>query len=88
MHMKKQTYWLISLILLKFILQCFMVHPDFELHRDEYLHLDLGNHLAWGYTSVPPFTGLNSALINLLGGSVFWVKFFPALFGALTLLPV
>jgi hypothetical protein len=71
-------------ILLKFVLVYVLVHPVYELHRDEYLHLDLGRHLSWGYTSVPPATGLLSYLILLLGNSVFWVKFFPALFGALT----
>ncbi|WP_053404350.1 glycosyltransferase family 39 protein [Persicobacter sp. CCB-QB2] len=70
------------IILLKFILQYFAINPVYELHRDEYLHIDLGNHLAWGYASVPPITGLISKVILSLGGAVFWVKFFPALFGA------
>jgi len=58
------------------------------LQRDEYLYLDQGYHLAWGYLSVPPLTSWLSALIILFGKSVFWVKFFPALFGALTILIV
>ena len=70
-------------ILLKFGLQFVAINPVYELHRDEYLHLDLGNHLAWGYLSVPPVTSWLSFLIISLGNSVFWVKFFPALFGAL-----
>jgi hypothetical protein len=44
--------------------------------------------LAWGYISVPPVTSWISWLINLLGGGVFWVKFFPALFGTLTIIIV
>ena len=52
------------------------------------LNLDLGKNLAWGYTSVPPITGLISYIILLLGNSVFWIKFFPALFGALTMIVV
>jgi hypothetical protein len=79
---QKLILWIF--ILLKFILVYVLVHPVYELHRDEYLHLDLGRHLSWGYTSVPPATGLLSYLILLLGNSVFWVKFFPALLGALT----
>jgi len=75
-------------ILLKFIIQYFLIHPAFDLHRDEYLHLDLGKHLAWGYTSVPPLTAWISYIIGLLGNGLFWVKFFPALFGALTMLTV
>ena len=79
---QKLILWIF--ILLKFVLVYVLVHPAYDLHRDEYLHLDLGRHLSWGYTSVPPATGLLSYLILLLGNSVFWVKFFPALFGALT----
>ena len=60
----------------------------YELQRDEYLHLDQANHLAWGYISVPPVTSWIAYLIKLLGSSVFWIKFFPALFGALTIVVV
>lgn len=79
---------LISFIAIKFILQYFLISPEYELHRDEFLHLDQANHLAWGYRSVPPLSSVISTLIFLLGGGEFWVKFFPALFGALTLLVV
>ena len=72
-------------ILLKFGLQYVAINPVYELHRDEFLHLDLGNHLAWGYLSVPPVTSWISFIIISLGNSVFWVKFFPAFFGALTI---
>lgn len=85
----KNKHWILAgLILLKFVLQYFTIHPVYELHRDEFLHLDLGKHLAWGFTSVPPVTGIISYIILVLGNSVFWVKFFPALFGALTLVVV
>ena len=79
---------LLLFVVIKFLLQYYAIHPIYELHRDEFLHLDLGNHLAWGYTTVPPITGWLSYLILLLGKSVFWVKFFPALFGALTVVVV
>jgi hypothetical protein len=82
-HSRLKYLVLSGFILLKFVLQYFAINPLYELHRDEFLHLDLGKHLAWGYTSVPPATGLISYIILLLGNSVFWVKFFPALFGAL-----
>lgn len=75
-------------ILLKIALQYALINPVYQLHRDEYLHLDQGQHLAWGYVSVPPVTSWVSYLIHLLGDDVFWVHFFPALFGALTLLVV
>lgn len=86
--MKKNNLILFGFILIKFLLQYLLYNPDYDLHRDEYLHLDQANHLAWGFQSVPPFTSWISYFIKLLGNGVFWVKFFPALFGALTLLIV
>lgn len=84
----KKTYILLFFIVLKFAIQYAIIGPEYDLHRDEYLHLDQGKHLAWGYLSVPPFTSWHSWLIMALGNSEFWVKFFPALYGALTLLIV
>ena len=86
--MSKKNILLISFVVLKFALQYFAINPVYELHRDEFLHLDLGKHLAWGYASVPPVTGIISYIILWLGNSVFWVKFFPALFGALIIVVV
>ena len=86
--MHKNRLILVFLILLKFFLQYLSINPVYELHRDEYLHLDLGNHLSWGYTTVPPVTGWISYIIISLGKSVMWVKFFPALFGALIIVLV
>lgn len=86
--MSKRTLILLLFILLKFVLQYLLVNPTYDLHRDEFLHLDQGDHLAWGYISVPPFTSWISYVIKLLGNGVFWVKFFPALFGALTIVVV
>ncbi|HAN76777.1 MAG TPA: glycosyl transferase [Bacteroidales bacterium] len=83
--MTRKTIILIAFILLKFLLQCILISQDYDLQRDEYLHLDQGQHLAWGFQSVPPFTSWVSFIIQLLGNGVFWVKFFPALFGALTI---
>src|SRR5215203_385411 len=86
--MTKKNFILFGFILAKFFLQYALINPYYDLHRDEYLHLDQANHLAWGYLSVPPVTSCISSLIQLLGNSIFWVKFFPALFGALTILVV
>lgn len=86
--MTKKTIILIGFILLKFILQYVLISPEYDLQRDEYLHLDQARHLAWGYLSVPPVTSWISYIIFLLGNGVFWVRFFPALFGAVTLLIV
>ena len=86
--MKKRTIILFTFILAKFLLQYFLNNPIYDLHRDEYLHLDQADHLAWGYLSVPPVTSWISYAIKFLGNTVFWIRFFPALFGALTLLIV
>src|SRR5690606_663034 len=86
--MSKKAIFLAGFILLKFLLQYSFINPEYDLHRDEYLHLDQGNHLAWGYLSVLPVTSWISYIIKLLGNSIFWIKFFPALFGALTILVV
>lgn len=86
--MTKKTIVLTGFILAKFLLQFSLISADYDLQRDEYLHLDQANHLAWGYFSVPPFTSWISLIIQFLGNGVFWVKFFPALFGALTILVV
>ena len=85
--MPKRSYLLLILLLLfKLVFHFQIIHPAYNLHRDEFLHLDQANHLAAGYLSVPPFTAFLSLLIKWLGGGVFWVRFFPALFGALTML--
>ena len=86
--MNKKTLLLFGFIILKFVLQYSLISSDYDLQRDEYLHLDQAHHLAWGYLSVPPFTSWISYIIYLLGNSVFWIKFFPALFGALTIVVV
>jgi hypothetical protein len=86
--MTKKSIILLGFIILKFVLQYVLLSPEYDLQRDEYLHLDQAHHLAWGYLSVPPVTSWISYIIFLLGNSVFWIKFFPALFGALTLLIV
>jgi hypothetical protein len=80
----QKYYILFGFIILKFVLEYALVHPAYDLQRDEFLHLDQANHLAWGYTSIPPFTSWISWVIRAFGNSIFWVKFFPALFGALT----
>lgn len=84
----KRTLLLLCFVLAKFGLQFGLTDPAYGLHRDEFLHLDQGKHLAWGYLSVPPFTSWMAFLIDAFGGDVFWVRFFPAAFGALTLLVV
>jgi hypothetical protein len=86
--MKRKAFILSGFIIAKFVLQYILISPEYDLHRDEYLHLDQANHLAWGYISVPPITSWIAYIIKLLGNGFFGVKFFPALFGALTIVIV
>ena len=84
----KKSIILICFIFLKFLIQYSLISTEYELQRDEFLHLDQANHLAWGYLSVPPVTSWISYIIKMLGNSIFWIKFFPSFFGALTILVV
>lgn len=86
--MSKKSFILFGFIILKFIIQYLLVNPVYELHRDEYLYLDQADHLAWGYLTIPPLNSWVAYLVNALGNTEFWVRFFPALFGALTLVVV
>ena len=72
------------LALVKFIFPYVVQNGVYEPHRDEFLYLAEGRHLAWGYFEVPPMISVFGYLTNLLGGSLFWIKFWPSLFGALT----
>lgn len=85
-HHLTEVLFLFVFIILKFILSYFLVNDVYELHRDEFLHLDQGSHLAAGFTSIPPLTSIFSVIIKFLGNGIFLVKFFPTLFGALTML--
>lgn len=77
--------WLVfGLALIKFILPFLLQHPVYEPHRDEFLSLAEGRHLSWGYPDAPPLPAVFGALSNALGGGFFWIKFWPALFGAMT----
>ena len=40
--MQTKYFVLFGLIAIKFILQYVLIHPVYELQRDEYLHLDQG----------------------------------------------
>ncbi|UYQ91779.1 glycosyltransferase family 39 protein [Chitinophaga horti] len=84
-NLNRESGLLVFFLVLKIVLSFLLVNDVYELHRDEFLHLDQANHLAAGYVSVPPFTAFVSLLIKWLGNSEFWVRFFPALFGAATI---
>ncbi len=82
MQREKRLLYLFALI--KLILPFLLQNGLFELQRDEYLYLAEGRHLAWGYMEVPPLLSVFAWFTHLFGDGIFWVKFWPALFSALT----
>ncbi|HET6994621.1 MAG TPA: glycosyltransferase family 39 protein [Chitinophagaceae bacterium] len=87
--MKKATpFWpiIIALALLKFILPFLLQSPVYELQRDEYLYYEQGQNFDWGFLENPPLLSYLATVSSWLGGSVFWIKFWPCLFGAGTVI--
>jgi hypothetical protein len=82
---RKPTYGNFILIFVGIkILFNMLAISHFGFHRDELLHLALGNHLAWGYKEVPPFIAFLAGIINhVFGSSVAATRIFPTLFAAM-----
>ncbi len=61
----------------------FSISEQFKFHRDEFLYIEMGKHLGWGYMELPPLLGLISFFTReVLGGSLFAFRFVSALFNA------
>lgn len=86
--MKQRNWIILLLVLVKFALPFFLQSSVYEPHRDEFLYLAEAHHMAWGFMEVPPLLSVFAWLTNFFGGSMFWIKFWPSLFGALTYLVV
>ncbi len=77
-----------ALAIFKLLIHLF-TNTNYELHRDAYLYLALGEHPDFGYFSAPPFIALIAKTARfLLGDSVFAIRFFPALAGAISVVLV
>lgn len=75
----------IFFILVKLLIH-FLTNTNYELHRDEMLYFNMGGHLSFGYATVPPFIGIFAFVIKFIFGySVFGIRFFPAVFGCLSI---
>jgi len=72
------------LALVKIVIPYFLQNNFYEPHRDEFLYLAEGHHLAWGFMEVPPMLSLFAWLTHLFGNGMFWIKLWPSLFGAAT----
>jgi len=56
----------------------------FGFHRDELLHLALGDHLDWGFKEVPPFIALLAKITTtIFGNSIFAARVFSTIFSGL-----
>ncbi len=71
-----------GLAALRFLLPFFLQNGMYQPHRDEFLYLAEGQHPAFGYMEVPPLLSLFARVTLAMGGSMFWIKCWPALFGA------
>ncbi len=80
--MKKEYKVLLLLAFLKFILPFILQSPVYEPHRDEFLYLAEAHHMAWGYMEIPPLLSVFAWISNWFGHGIFWIKFWPSLFGA------
>ncbi len=84
--MKKEYRFLYVLAVIKFILPFILQNHSYEPQRDEFLYLAEAHHMAWGYMEVPPLLSVFAWITNLFGNSMFWLRFFPSLFGVFTFL--
>jgi hypothetical protein len=52
------NYWIAAIlfVIIKLFLHL-LTNTNYELHRDEMLYFNMGDHLSFGYVSVPPVTG-------------------------------
>lgn len=83
---RKSALIIAGFALIKILVPFILIHPAFELHRDEYLYLADADHLAWGYIEMPPLLAVLGAVSKLLGGSIATVYMWGGLFGAATVI--
>lgn len=73
------TNFILIFVLIKMGLNLLAI-SNFGFHRDELLHLALGDHLDWGYKEVPPLIAVLAKLTTtLFGNSVFAARIFTTL---------
>src|SRR5688572_1898942 len=71
---------------LKFLIPLFLIHPVFELQRDEYLYYQQGQHLDLGYLENPPLLSYLGYISSWFGDQEWLVRFWPAFIGSLTVI--
>ena len=81
-------YWniLLPLAIFKLLLH-FFTNNNYGLHRDEYLYIAESEHLSWGYMEVPPMIAfVGKIATSTMGNTIFAVRLFPALIGAISII--
>jgi hypothetical protein len=79
----KYSYFLLIFVAIKVGLNLLAI-SRFGFHRDELLHLALGDHLDWGFKEVPPFIAvLAKVSMTVFGDSVFAARIFSTIFSGL-----
>jgi hypothetical protein len=84
----KRNNWILilSLAAVKLLIHYF-TYDNFELHRDAYLYYAQSEHLDWGFVAVPPSIAVVGKLATLIfGNTIFGLRFFPALIGAVNVI--
>ncbi len=83
-HIPKTWTGLIPMVLVYLVLRL-ISNEGYGFHRDEFLYLAQGQHLAWGFWSNPPGPGFFSWLSqSTLGDSVGALRFVPSVLAAAT----
>ncbi len=86
LNLKSSWILIAVLAVIKLLIHLF-TFDNFELHRDAYLYYAQSEHLDLGFIAVPPFTALVGKIATLLfGNTVFGLRFFPALIGAVNVI--
>jgi 4-amino-4-deoxy-L-arabinose transferase-like glycosyltransferase len=70
--------------LIKFLIPFLLIHPAFELQRDEYLYYQQGQHFDLGYLENPPLLSWLGSVSSLFGNKEWLVRLWPVLIGVLT----
>lgn len=86
--LSRSTYIIAAFAVIKFLVPFLLIHPQFELHRDEYLYLADTDHLSWGFIEMPPMLAVLGYISKLSGGTTQSVYFWGSLFGALTVIVI
>jgi hypothetical protein len=72
------------LAVIKLLIPFLLIHPAFELQRDEYLYYQQGQHFDLGYLENPPLLSYLASISSIFGTSEWLIRFWPAFIGAMT----